>query len=69
VYAYSRSKGVFVGISIDGSKISIDKDETALIYGAGTTANDVLYTEKHAKAPKEAEDFKTTLNSMTKAKS
>lgn len=68
VYAYSRSKGVFAGISVDGSKISIDKDENALMYGAGTTANDVLYTQ-HAKAPKAAEDFKTTLNSMTKAKS
>ena len=69
VYAYSRSKGVFAGISIDGSKISIDKDENALMYGAGTTANDVLYTQKHAKAPQAAEDFKTTLNNLTKSKS
>jgi lipid-binding SYLF domain-containing protein len=69
VYAYSRSKGAFAGISIDGSKIRIDQDENALMYGAGTTANDVLYTQKHAKAPQGAEDFKTTLNSLTKSKS
>ncbi len=67
VYAYSRSKGVFAGASLDGSKIGIDKDENALIYGAGTTANDVLYGTKQPKTLlKEADDFKTTLNSLAK---
>jgi len=65
VYAYSRSKGVFAGVSLDGSKIYIDKEANARVYGAGTTPSDVLYGQK-VKAPKEAADFKLTLNSMTK---
>ena len=65
VYTYSRSKGVFAGISLDGSKISVDTESNERIYGAKTTPHNVLYGQ-HGTAPKEAEDLKTTLNSMTK---
>jgi len=66
VYAYSRSKGLFAGISLDGSKLSIDTESNTRIYGPGATAENILYGQ-HAPAPKELEDFKTTLNTMTKA--
>jgi len=66
IYAYSRSAGLFAGISLDGAKISNDEDSNVKIYGTGATASNILYGE-HGKAPKEAEDLKTTLNSMTKA--
>ena len=32
----------------------------------GTTASDVLYGQKHGTPPQQVEDFKTTLNNMTK---
>ncbi|RPH64615.1 MAG: hypothetical protein EHM89_01280 [Acidobacteria bacterium] len=66
VYAYSRSKGAFAGISLDGSKISIDQESDERVYGAGTTANDVLYGTKHGTPPQQVENFKLTLNDMTK---
>jgi lipid-binding SYLF domain-containing protein len=39
VYSYSRSRGVFAGLAIDGSVISIDDDE-----------NDVFYRKKDVRA-------------------
>lgn len=68
VYAYSRSKGLFAGISLDGSKISIDKEANQKVYGvdANTNAHAIMYGQK-GKAPEQAQQFKTTLNSLTKA--
>jgi len=68
IYAYSRSRGVFVGIAIDGSHLGIDNDANVRYYGEGTTANALLFGE-HAKAPEGAEAFKVTLNNLTKKKS
>ena len=37
IYSYSRSRGVFLGVSLDGSVISVDNFATAAYYrGAGT---------------------------------
>lgn len=41
VYSYSRSKGLFAGISIEGSKLYVDKDAVARMYGGSTRAQDV----------------------------
>ena len=32
IYSYSRSRGLFAGLSVDGSKISIDSNATAIYY-------------------------------------
>jgi lipid-binding SYLF domain-containing protein len=43
VYSYSRSRGVFAGLAIDGSVISIDDDENEMFYGKkGVTASDIV---------------------------
>jgi lipid-binding SYLF domain-containing protein len=42
VYSYSRSRGVFAGLAIDGTVISIDDDENEAFYKKhGTTATDI----------------------------
>lgn len=35
IYSYSRSRGVFAGISLDGSELKIDKDANRAYYGKG----------------------------------
>jgi lipid-binding SYLF domain-containing protein len=40
--AYSRSKGAFAGVSLDGSKISLDKDRNSAIYGPSATAEEIV---------------------------
>ena len=42
VFAYSRSKGLFAGISLDGSVISIDDSANRKIYGSDVTAEQIL---------------------------
>jgi lipid-binding SYLF domain-containing protein len=39
IYSYSRSKGIFAGISIDGSKLYLDKNGNASFYGATDDAH------------------------------
>src|SRR5215813_2126605 len=44
VFAYSRSKGLFAGISLDGSVIGIDNDANRRIYGKPVTGEEILLT-------------------------
>jgi len=42
VFSYSRSKGLFAGISLDGSVVSIDEDANHNVYGKQVAAKDIL---------------------------
>jgi lipid-binding SYLF domain-containing protein len=42
VFAYSRSKGLFAGISLDGSVISIDDSANRKIYGRNVSGEQIL---------------------------
>src|SRR4051812_19748916 len=46
VYSYSRSRGLFAGISINGSNLGIDKDSNAAYYGAKATSQDIFMSAK-----------------------
>lgn len=37
IYSYSRSRGLFAGVALDGSALRIDYDANAAIYGSGVT--------------------------------
>jgi lipid-binding SYLF domain-containing protein len=42
IFAYSRSKGLFAGISLDGSVVSIDDDANRRVYGKNVTGEQIL---------------------------
>ena len=43
VYSYSRTRGLFAGISLDGTVLSIDRSANALFYNKpGVTASEIL---------------------------
>jgi len=42
IYSYSRSKGLFAGVALDGAVLNIDKDRNAKVYGASADARDIL---------------------------
>ncbi len=42
IYAYSRSRGLFAGISLDGAVISIDDGSNARVYGKNIDGNEIL---------------------------
>lgn len=42
VYSYSRNKGLFAGVSIDGSVIAIDSRSNSRLYGQTASASDIM---------------------------
>jgi lipid-binding SYLF domain-containing protein len=46
VYSYSRSRGLFAGISINGSSLAIDKDANHKYYGEKMSSEDIFATAK-----------------------
>lgn len=42
VYSYSRSRGLFAGISINGSNLGIDKKSNANFYGSDISSEDIF---------------------------
>ena len=42
VYSYSRSRGLFAGISINGSNLGIDKKANANFYGSDISSEDIF---------------------------
>ncbi|QJD95904.1 lipid-binding SYLF domain-containing protein [Mucilaginibacter robiniae] len=62
VYSYSRSKGLFAGLSINGSNISIDKSANTSFYGEGTTSQALFESSKNTSA--DIADLKKALSAM-----
>lgn len=46
VYSYSRSRGLFAGVTIHGSNLSIDKSANAAFYGNNMTSQEIFETGK-----------------------
>jgi SH3 domain-containing YSC84-like protein 1 len=53
VLAYSRARGIFAGIDLNGSVVTQDKDETRILYGRFVPFADILNGKTH---PKEASE-------------
>ena len=62
VYSYSRSKGLFAGISLEGASLRIDQASDTDFYGKqGHRPSDIL-AGNHLKVPAAAEEFRKTLD-------
>jgi SH3 domain-containing YSC84-like protein 1 len=62
VYSYSRSKGLFAGISLSGSAISIDAKANEAFYGNDADAKTLFASEKNTSAS--IVEMKTVLKDM-----
>jgi lipid-binding SYLF domain-containing protein len=60
ILSYSRSKGVFAGVSLKGTVISPEKSDMEGTYGKGITAQTILAASKE-RAPNEVQVFPNTL--------
>ena len=61
ILSYSRSRGLFAGISLEGSTLRPDNDANKKLYGKEIKAEDIVL--KHAvKAPPSAHQLLATLN-------
>ncbi len=52
IYSYSRARGLFAGISLDGAVMQIDKKANAAVYGRDATSRMIL--EGRAEKPSDA---------------
>lgn len=63
VYSYSRSRGLFAGISLEGGRISIDQEANWRFYDqTGLDAYDILRNGDHSGLPESGERFIYTLD-------
>src|SRR6202050_753056 len=56
VLSYSRARGLFAGISLEGSTVRPDNDGNEVVYGARTPASDIVL-KSAVPAPKEADQL------------
>ncbi len=67
VLSYSRSEGMFAGVALDGSVLSIDRRANETAYGmTGILASQILAGQV-ASAPEEARNFTAALTRATEA--
>lgn len=60
IYSYSRSRGLFAGVALDGAALSIDHTANELVYGAGTTSPDI-FESRVGRVPRQVVDFRDAI--------
>lgn len=63
--SYSRSKGAFAGVALDGSKITVDSDRNHAIYGPEATPEQIL-TGAAKPDPKLAKNLATLASTLAR---
>lgn len=64
IYSYSRSRGLFAGVALDGSALRIDYDANAAVYGAGVTPRRI-FEGGVSNVPTPVVDFRDRLEEYT----
>lgn len=64
ILSYSRARGLFAGVSLEGSTIRPDNDGNMRIYGKRISAQDIVIAQE-ANVPSAAERLISTLNAKT----
>lgn len=66
IYSYSKSRGLFAGVSVEGSAIQIDEDANANFYDQDyLSAHDILFGGKRLNVPAMAKKLKEILTEYT----
>ncbi len=66
IYSYSRTKGLFAGISLEGAVISHDNKANRSFYGRPITVREILFQGK-LRPPRAAREFVNTLTRYSSA--
>ncbi len=62
IYSYSRSKGLFAGITINGSNLAINKTANAAFYGDGLSSGQIFEASKNTSPA--VSELKKTLSAL-----
>ncbi|MEV8520786.1 lipid-binding SYLF domain-containing protein [Dyella marensis] len=64
IYSYSRSRGLFAGVALDGSALRIDYDANEAVYGKGITPRRI-FEGGVGNVPSQVVDFRDRLEEYT----
>ena len=65
IYSYSRSRGLFAGVALEGASLQIDHEANVAFYNRPDITPSMIFAGKGLIAPKVAEKFMCTLASYT----
>ncbi|MBT3922254.1 MAG: lipid-binding SYLF domain-containing protein [Nitrospina sp.] len=68
IYSYSRSKGIFGGVSVKGTIITTDVDANLAFYGKPLTAEAILLSNQAGEIPESGKQFIRIFNHLAPVK-
>ncbi|MGH8193532.1 MAG: lipid-binding SYLF domain-containing protein [Woeseiaceae bacterium] len=66
VFSYSRSRGLFAGVALEGAGISMDRDANAAFYGTEDITAEQIFASSGNAAPAVANNFVQILTDQTR---
>lgn len=66
IYSYSRNRGLFAGVSLEGSGVTIDKKANAAFYGSASMTPYQIFASPGNIAPAVANNFVQVLSAQTR---
>ena len=65
VFSYSRSRGLFVGVSLEGAGVTMDRKSNAAFYGSSSITPEQIFASSGNFAPPAANNFVQILTAQT----
>jgi len=66
VFSYSRSRGLFVGVALEGAGVTMDRAANAAFYGSSTITPEQIFASSGNAAPAVANNFVQVLSAQTR---
>ena len=65
VYSYSRSRGLFAGVALEGAGVTMDRKANAAFYGSAQITPEQIFSSSGNAAPQAANNFVQVLTAQT----
>lgn len=66
VFSYSRSRGLFAGVALEGAGVTMDRRANAAFYGSAKITPDQIFADSGNSAPQSANNFVQVLSAQTR---
>ncbi len=66
IYSYSRSRGLFVGVALEGAGLTMDRRSNAAYYGSSSITPEEIFASSGNAAPASANNFVQVLTAQTR---
>jgi lipid-binding SYLF domain-containing protein len=66
IYSYSRSRGLYIGLSLQGASLSVDAKANQRFYGAADISPQAIFEGKAGNGPEAAAKLRQTLGKFSK---